>query len=165
MIITVKGKPIKELSMMRMLDATRDDVWKAWVTPAMFARWWAPKMVSIPECRLDVRKGGAIHVVMHGPKGTDFDMDMQVLGEYKEVISPKRLVFVNSPLDGKGKPLFDVLETVELEERNGKTKLSINAKVLNVFIQKEQAAPFLMGMDQGFAESMENLADVLKGEK
>jgi uncharacterized protein YndB with AHSA1/START domain len=160
-----KNKPIKELSIVRVLDAPIDSVWKAWTTPQLFSKWWAPKMFTVPECRLDVRKGGAMHVVMRGPKGTPFDMDMPVKGEYKEVSSPKRLAFVNSPLDGKGNPLFEVLETVELEGMGNKTKMSLNAKVMYVFIPEEQAAPFLGGMDQGFAESMENLADVLKGKK
>ncbi|MFA5930305.1 MAG: SRPBCC domain-containing protein [Candidatus Micrarchaeia archaeon] len=158
-----KNKPIKELSMARTLDAPIDAVWKACTTPKLFSKWWAPKMFAIPECKLDVRKGGAMRVVMHGPAGTAFDMDMPVKGEYKEVAAPHRLAFINSPLDGNGLPLFEVLETVELEEQGGKTKMSLNAKVVRMFIPKEQAAPYLGGMDQGFAESMENLEDLLNG--
>ena len=161
-LMPAKSKPIKELSMVLMFDAPIDAVWKAWTTPELFSKWWAPKMFTVLECRLDVRKGGALNVVMHGPKGTDFDMDMPVKGEYQEVVAPKRLAFVNSPLDGKGKPLFEVRETVELEAIDNKTRMSLNAKVMKVFIPKEQAAPFLGGMDQGFAESMENLAELVR---
>ena len=151
--------------MVRVFDAPMDAVWKAWTTPQLFSKWWAPKMFTVPECNLDVRKGGAIRVVMHGPAGTPFDMDMPVKGKYMEVVAPHRLAFVNSPLDGKGSPLFEVQETVELEAQGGKTKLSLNAKVMKVFIPEEQAAPYLGGMDQGFAESMGNLAALLKGKK
>ncbi len=70
-----------------------------------------------------------------------------------------------SVLDGAGKPLFEVLETVELEEMGGKTKMSLNARVVKVFVPDGQAAPYLGGMDQGFAESMDNLADLLEGKK
>ena len=114
---------------------------------------------------MDVKKGGAFYAAMHGPAGTAFDMDMPVKGEYREVAAPKKLVLMNSPLDGGGKPIFEMLETVELEGQGKRTKMTLHAQAMKVFIPKEQAAPFLDGMDQGFKESIENLAEVLKGMK
>src|SRR5579862_2190161 len=101
-----------------------------------------------PRCELDVRPGGAIHIDMRGPDGTVYPM----AGVYREIVGPERLVFVSSALDKEGQPLFEVLTTVTLAERAGKTTLTMEARVVK---STPAAAPYLAGMDAGWAQTLE----------
>ena len=57
-----------------MFDAPRALVWQAWTDPTMLAQWFGPRgfTSSVPE--LDLRVGGALRIVMHGPDGNDYPM-------------------------------------------------------------------------------------------
>jgi len=64
----------RTVTLTRMLDAPRDLVWRAWTDPKHLAHWFGPKgfTSSVPE--LDVRVGGSLRIVMHGPDGNDYPM-------------------------------------------------------------------------------------------
>ncbi len=40
----------KELTIIRIFDAPRELVFRAWIDPKMMARWWGPKGVTNPVC-------------------------------------------------------------------------------------------------------------------
>ena len=104
--MTVKEK---ELVLTRVFNAPRERVWKAWTDPNQVAQWWGPAGFTNPRCEVDVRPGGVLRIDMRGPDGTVYPMS----GVYREVVSPERLVFTGSALDEKGKPLFEVLNTID----------------------------------------------------
>ena len=58
----------------RVFDAPRALVWQAWTDPKMLGEWFGPRgfTSSVPE--LDLRVGGALRIVMHGPDGNDYPM-------------------------------------------------------------------------------------------
>jgi uncharacterized protein YndB with AHSA1/START domain len=62
---------------------------------------------------LDVRVGGAWHIVMRAPNGTAYPCG----GVYREVVEPERLVFTNIATDKEGKLILDGLTTVTFAER------------------------------------------------
>ena len=68
----------------RVFDAPRALVWQAWTDPKMMGQWFGPRgfTASVPE--LDVRVGGALRIVMHGPDGNDYPMK----GVFREVAAP-----------------------------------------------------------------------------
>jgi len=144
----------RELVLTRVFDAPRELVFKAWTDPKQVAQWWGPHGFTNPVCDLDVRPGGAIRIHMRGPDGTVYPMT----GVYNEVVEPERLVFTSAALDVDGNPMFEVLTTVTFAEQGGKTKQIMRARVINT---TAQAAPYIAGMEQGWTQSLERLAESL----
>jgi uncharacterized protein YndB with AHSA1/START domain len=144
----------QELVLTRVFDAPRERVFKAWTDPQRVAQWWGPRCFTNPVCELDVRPGGAIRIHMRGPDGTVYPMT----GVYQEVVEPERIVFTSAALDAEGNPLFEVLTTVTFVEQDGKTKQTLHARVIK---RTAEAAPYLKGMEAGWTQSLERLAESL----
>jgi uncharacterized protein YndB with AHSA1/START domain len=150
--MTVKEK---ELVLTRVFNAPRKRVWKAWTDPKRLAQWWGPRGFTNPVCEVDLRPGGAIRIDMRGPDGSVYPMT----GAYREVVAPERLVFTASALDEKGRPLFEVLNTVTFAEQGGKTRLTVRAQVVS---KTAGADAYLRGMEEGWGQSLERLDALLK---
>lgn len=138
----------KELDLVRVFDAPRELVWKAWTEPKHLAQWWGPHGFSNPVCEVDLRPGGAYRIDMKGPDGTIYPSN----GVIREVVPPSRLAFTSGL-----EPLFEVLTTVTLSEQHGKTTVKLNARVLRA---TEEAAPYLAGMEAGWSQSLERLGEI-----
>ena len=54
--------------------------------------------------------------------------------------------------------MFEVLTTVTFAEQNGKTKQTMRARVIKT---TAQAGPYIAGMEQGWTQSLERLAESL----
>ncbi len=139
-----------EVAFTRVFGAPRRTVFEAWIDPRHVARWWGPHGFTNPVCELDVRPGGAIRIDMRGPDGTVYPMT----GEYREIVEPERLVFTSAALDGDGKPLFEVLNTVTFTERGGTTTQTSHARVVR---STAGAAPYLAGMEAGWTQTLDRL--------
>ena len=142
----------QELVITRILDAPRELVFNVWTDPKHLAQWWGPRGFTNPVCEVDPHPGGAIRIHMRGPNGAVHPMT----GVYQEVVRPERLVFTSSALDKEGKPLFEVLTIVTFAEQGGKTKLTMQAKVVK---STAEAAPFLAGMEEGWKQTLDRLAE------
>ena len=70
----------------REIAATINDVFAAWTTPALMARWLSP--TGRAEVDADVRIGGSFRVVM-----LDDDARLEHTGEYLRIEPPSLLVF------------------------------------------------------------------------
>ena len=140
------------LTLTRVFDAPRDLVFKAWTDPKHVAQWWGPQGFTNPLCELDARPGGLIRIDMRSPEGTVYPMS----GVYQEIVEPKRLVFISAALDENGKPMFEILNTVTFEEQNGKTTLTLQARVITA---TDQAPQYLEGMEEGWTQSLERLGE------
>jgi uncharacterized protein YndB with AHSA1/START domain len=147
-----------DLVLTRVFAAPRELMWKAWTEPAQLARWWGPKGFTNPVCEADARAGGAIRIHMRGPDGTIYPMT----GRFVELVEPERIVFASAALDAEGKPMFEVHTTVTLVERSGKTELTLQARVTSM---TDVAPQFLKGMEQGWSQSLDRLANFVAGEK
>jgi uncharacterized protein YndB with AHSA1/START domain len=141
-----------DLVVSRVFDAPRELVFEAWTDPEQLAQWWGPRGFTNPVCELDVRPGGSIRVHMRGPDGTVHPMT----GVYQEVREPERLVFTTAPLDSEGQPLFEVLHTVTFVEQTGGTKVTVLSRVVR---STAEAVPYLAGMEAGWTQSLERLAE------
>ena len=150
----------RELTLTRIFDASRELVWQAWTNPEYVAQWWGPHGFTAPLCQWDAHPGKAILVHMHGPKGSPFDFDMPMGGEFLEVRAPERLVFITNAMpDETGKPQLEVRNTVTFEEDNGKTKVTLQAVVLR---STPAVAGAIAGMEQGWTQSLEKLTALLE---
>ena len=144
----------REFIITREFAAPRELVFKAWADPKHLAQWWGPRGFTNPVCEWDVRPGGKIYDVMRAPNGGRYPMG----GEFREIVAPERLVFSCGALDEKGDLLFEFLHTVTFTERNGKTLLTIQSRVLNT---TAGANKYIGGFETGMTASLEKLAELL----
>jgi uncharacterized protein YndB with AHSA1/START domain len=151
---------VPDLIITRTFDAPRALVWKAWTDAKQIEQWWGPHGFTNPLCEWDARPGGAILVHMRGPAGSQFNFVMPMKGVFHEVVAPERLVFTSTALeDAAGNPQLETLNAITFEEHNGKTTLTLHAKVIKVM---PAAAGAVAGMEQGWSQSLEKLAAYLQ---
>lgn len=142
-------------SFRRLFDAPRDAVFQAWVNSRQLAQWWGPEGFTNPVCTLDARPGGAIHVDMRSPEGVVYPMG----GTYREISEPARLVFTSAALDAHDRPLFEVLNIASFAEVDGETDFHLDARLISTTPEAEQ---YLVGMSDGWAQSLDRLASFLR---
>jgi uncharacterized protein YndB with AHSA1/START domain len=151
------GLAARELTLTRIFAAPRELVFAAWTEPERLAIWWGPKGFDNPRCELDARPNGAIHIDMRAPDGVIYPMT----GRVEEILPPERLVFTSGALDAEGRSIFTIRNTATFTERDGKTSLVLHARVIEA---RPEAERYLPGMEQGWSESLERLADLTRAE-
>jgi uncharacterized protein YndB with AHSA1/START domain len=170
-ISKITAEPVKqEIVITRVFDAPRELVWKAWTEPERMMRWWSPKGWTMPSCKLDVRVGGKYLFCHRTPEGED----VWVTGIYREIAPLERIVFTLCFADEHGNVVpashygvpasyyekdadvpQEMLVTVTLEDRGGKTKVTAVQSGL-------PSRKFSAGATQGWNESFDKLAESLK---
>jgi uncharacterized protein YndB with AHSA1/START domain len=150
---TENGK--SDLVLTRTLAAPRDVVFKAWVDPVHFEKWWSPKGYTNDVRILDARPEGIIDMDMIGPDGNRFQMG----GTFHEIVPPEKIVFTTRGFrQPNGDWDLEVLNTVTFADEGGKTLLT-----LNVIVTKstpEMAGP-LSGMNEGWNQSLDKLENLV----
>jgi uncharacterized protein YndB with AHSA1/START domain len=144
----------REITLTRTFDAPRALVFKAWTDAEHLAQWWGPHGFTNPVCEIEARVGGAIRIDMRAPNGAVYRMK----GEIREIVPPERLVFTNCALDDAGNNVTEGLTTVTLVEEHGKTKLTLHTRGAAMV---EYAAAYLKGMDIGWTQSLDRLAEAV----
>lgn len=151
----------------RTFDAPQSLVWKVHTESEHLAKWWGPAGFKLIVCELDLRPGGLFHYGMEAPDGG------KLWGRflYHEIIPIEKMVFVVSFSDEKGgianNPFVspwpkEVLNTLTLSERNGKTTLTIIGTPINSTEEEEQLfANAFTGMNQGFNATYDKLDELL----
>jgi len=145
--------PGRQLVLARVVDAPRELVFKLWTDPAHMAQWWGPKGFTNPVCELDARPGGALRVVMRAPDGAEYPMG----GFFRNVVEPEGLVFVSEAEDAEGKPLLEGITIVAFADYGDRTKVTVQASAAAL---APEAVRMLEGMEQGWAQSLERLAEL-----
>ena len=119
----------RELTLTRTFDAPRGIVYRAWTDAAHVANWWVPGPgFTVPVCEIDPRPGGALRIDMRGPDGIVFTN----AGTFFEALEPERLVHTLNYLDEAGHAVIANLNTITLEERAGRTTLTLHARAIHV---------------------------------
>lgn len=142
------------VEIVRVFDAPRTLVWQAWTDPAMMAQWFGPRGFTSSVPQLDVRVGGALRIVMHGPDGNDYPMK----GVFTEVRAPERLVFTNIAIDKDGNHLLEGETTVTFAEHGGKTTMSLKSQAVG---RVPTAPQMLAGMEAGWTQSIDKLEELV----
>jgi len=146
---------ITQLTVVRTINAPVELVFKAWTDPELLAKWWGPNGVTNPVCKLDLRPGGAIDIVMLAGKelGDLAGNEWPITGIFQEIIPPSKLVYTSTAiLDDK--PMIESMNTVTFEDQAGKTKM-----ILSIAVTKATAAATipLSGMETGWNQSLDKL--------
>lgn len=140
--LTVTTPSDREIVIVRIFDAPRDLVWRAFTEPELVAQWWGRGNKLVIEC-MEVERGGHWRYVEHSSDGTDgFE------GRYREVMPPDRLV---QTFEWDGMPGHVAVNTVTFEDLgDGRTKVVTTA----LFHTTEERDGMLSsGMEGGLSES------------
>jgi uncharacterized protein YndB with AHSA1/START domain len=146
---------LPDLTFTRMFNAPRELVFRAWTHSECVAAWWGPHGFSNPVCEVDPRPGGRFTVHMQGPDGAVYPGG----GVFLEVEPPRLLIFTSTFEGKRGEVLIDAVNTVVFEDVGGRTRLTLNARVVRA---AREAARNLAGMEEGWTQSLERLAAILK---
>lgn len=144
----------REIILKRVFDAPIAQVWDAWTTPKGFAAWYGkPWEVPKDSVSMDVRVGGKW-------KSTTIaeGNEIKFVGEYKEVVIHKKLVFTIELADEDSGGLFE-LGTVKFTDLGDKTEM--------VFTQSGNLPPqeYQTGLKDGWTGFFDHLQKYVMGEK
>ena len=144
---------IKEVTLTRIFNAPRELVYKAFTNREMMMEWWRPHGFSNPECEMDVRVGGKWKINMHAPQ-MGFP-NHWCHGVFLELHPFEKVVFTSRAfLDENDNAGIEGVNTIILEDENGKTKLTLHAILTKLATGLQAAAD---GMEQGWIQSLEKL--------
>ena len=135
----------RELLIVRVFDAQRELVFKAWSKPEHLTRWFGPEGLTMPVCEMDFRSGGIFRFAFRGPDGKEYPFD----GSYVEIVEPERIVFRGNIHDVPGQ---DVMTTVTFDEHEGKTKLTVH----QTYAFESDAT---RGASVGWSQTLDHLAE------
>lgn len=120
----------------RTFDAPRELVWRAWTDAEHLVHWFGPKGFPMFHAKNDPREGGTFHYGLRMPNGGD----MWGRWTYREIVPPRRLVFISSFSNEAGElahaPFADdwpleMLTTITLVEEGGKTTVTVESAAFN----------------------------------
>jgi uncharacterized protein YndB with AHSA1/START domain len=148
-------EPIRELTLVRNINASVEEVFQALTEPDKMKQWWGPNGVSVPVCEVDLKPGGKINIVMLAGSelGEMSGQEWPMTGTYTEIIPPSKIVYMAHPIMN-GESVMDTLNTITLEDKSGKTELKVQIGVAN--ITPEAEGP-LAGMEIGWNQSLDKL--------
>jgi uncharacterized protein YndB with AHSA1/START domain len=145
-----------ELTIVRVLDAPREKVWRACREPEALEQWWGlPDSATMPVCNVDFRVGGALHFECEAD-GTRIWFRCVC----REIAEGEKLVLEQHKSDESGRELDSAdwpasTITLRFEDLNGKTKLTVTHTGM---------ASSLHAVDdfrEGWSQSLNRLADNL----
>lgn len=147
----VAAPGMHEILLLREFNAPRELVFKAFTDPALIPQWWGPRYLTTTVDQMDVKKGGLWRYIQRDGDGNEFAFS----GVYHEIVAPERLVFT---FEFEGMPGHILLETVTLEEHEGKTTV----KDSSVFQTIEDRDGMLQsGMESGATDSWDRFEELL----
>jgi len=141
----------QEIVMTRTFDVPRDLVFKTMTDPNLIPQWWGPRYLTTTVDEMDVRPGGRWRYVQRDPQGNEHAFH----GVYHDIAAPERLVFT---FEYEGVPGHVLLDTVTLEELDGKTRLTDQSVFQSV---ADRDGMVQSGMESGATEMMDRLEELL----
>ena len=113
-----------EIAITRIVNATPDKVFKAWLQPGHLSRWWGPREgrqdFSTPHVEVDPKPGGIFRTCIRSPRGDEY----WARGVFTEIDPPRRLGFTHGWENEHGESGHERLVTVEFAATDDKTRLS-----------------------------------------
>jgi len=117
--------------------------------PEHVSKWFAPFECKVTECSIDLRVGGDYHIVFVTGDGTECSFR----GTYLEVEPPTRTV---ETWQFEGWPDAEAVESVDLHEANGVTKLTMKLAF------RDKAGRAHMTRSDGQEDSFDKMEDYLR---
>jgi uncharacterized protein YndB with AHSA1/START domain len=141
----------REIRVTRVLDAPRDEVWRAWTEPAELARWWgAPGWTTREDAiSVDLRVGGTMRLTS---TSDEHGGEMTTTGVFTEIVEPERLAFEEASEDAWHEGARSVVTFNDLGD--GRTEMILRS---TVHMSDEVA----VRAEAGLRGAIERLAEVL----
>ena len=136
------------LRLRRTFQAPRERVFRAWTSAEEVKRWKGPGPLNVRVAEIDLRVGGRYRVHMRGPDGAEH----RLVGEYREVDAPKKLVYTWSWEDDR--EMGETIVTVEFLDRGASTDVILTH---DLFPNEEICSRH----EAGWTGSFEKLAAIL----
>jgi len=155
-------KKTKELDLERDYRAPIGVVWDAWTRPDMLRQWWGPEKTFVPECEMDLRIGGRIHVVMEANEamgkyqGTRWPMT----GTFTRIEEPSALSYdARSWTEGEeDTSTIHHTNDITLQEQDGTTTVRLHVTITQIGPKAKMAA---FGMKWGYKAQLGKLDKLL----
>ena len=140
----------EQILITREFGAPKHLVFKAWTTPELVKRWWNANRGEVTIAEIDLRVGGGWRYVMV----TEDGFEVGFHGEYREIVPNERIV---STEVYEGMPEGEALNTLTLDEANGRTTLTILVQHTS---KEHRDAHIDSGMEAGMQDAMDLLEQV-----
>ena len=140
----------REIRIVRVFDAPRERVWRAWTVPDELARWWGRRgwRARPSAITMDVRPGGTFRVVsVSEADGTEMTNE----GVYREVAEPERLVIHAVPRHDRPGAVTEVTFT---DLGDGRTEMTFRSTLWTT-------EPVWRSAAGGVASAFDRLAELL----
>lgn len=105
----LEAKPDRTIISTRTVDATIEEVFRAWTDPNHLKVWWGPNGFTNTFETYDLRVGGTWKFVMHGPEKGNYNNECVFL----KIEKPNLIAW-----DRISQPHFQVLAQFEKESEN-----------------------------------------------
>jgi uncharacterized protein YndB with AHSA1/START domain len=138
-----------EIVLTREFEAPIQLVFDVFTKPEHVRKHFAPFEEEVTVCSIDLRVGGSYHIVMVTKDG----IECSFRGTYLEVEAPNRTV---ETWLFDGWPDAEAIETMDLQESDGVTKLTYRLAF------RDRAGRDHMAKYDGLVSSMENVADYVR---
>ena len=135
-----------EIVTTREFDAPIELVFDVLTKPEHVSKWFPPFDHKMTVCSIDLRVGGNYHMVFVTEDGTECSFR----GTYLEIEPPTRTV---ETWLFEGWPNAEAVETVELHETDGVTKMTMTLAF------RDQAGRDHMTTFDGYEDSLDKMAD------
>lgn len=157
-------------TIVRDFKAPKSLVFEAFSKAEAFAEWWRPVGMNVTVLHFDFKQGGKVHCKMEVNGQT-----MWGVSNYKNIVSPDLLDFVNSFSDESGSicnspfPIefpLEIFNRMTLEEANGITTVSVSRYPINATAEQEATYYSMVEMSHGTAGIFDQLeAYLIKNQK
>jgi uncharacterized protein YndB with AHSA1/START domain len=140
----------QEIEITRVYEAPRELVWRAWTEAEELVQWWGPPgwSTSLDTVTMDVRPGGDFRLTSVSDQGDE----MPVVGVYREVVEPERLV-LDEPAEGSWHEGAESTVTFT-DLGSGRTEVMIRAIIQTTDEMRETA-------ERGMRETFDRLGEHL----
>lgn len=154
----------KVLIIEREFNAPRSLVFQMFKKPEHIKHFWGPRGWDVPVCKVDFRPGGSWIYCMKcvdKSQGDYFGMEAWGRADYKEIVEPEKIVYVDSFADAQGNidpKLPTTTVTMTFNDLGQKTKIVSRGEYASAAdVQKVLE----MGMIQGISETWDRLEEYL----
>jgi len=150
-------KDARTLTMERTFNAPRELVFRAWSEAEHLNNWWVPGPGWTSVNDVDFREGGRWHYCFRSPEGEE----SWGLAHYREIVTPERIVYVDTFADAEGNRLEGTPEmviSIDFADAGGKTTVTTTTQFASV---EDFDATVGMGMVEGMGETWDRLAEYL----
>lgn len=151
-----EADPTLDLVLERKVDATPEQLWKAWTTPELLKQWFCPRPWTVSQCALDLVPGGRFFTLMRSPEGDEFPNE----GCFLEVVPNRKLVFTDALLPGyrpAKEPFFTAIVTFT-PEGDGTLYRALARHGNEETLKKHEQ----MGFHDGWGAALDQLLEVVR---